>query len=72
MKTIFLIEVDPITKEYFKDVNCGYINNSHSIKDSKQFKTYQEASEQLTNIVISNYDSEKTLYLSIVKFIVKD
>ena len=72
MKTIFLIETDPINKMYFKDVHCGFINVSNSIEHSRQFKTYDNAQKILNDIVLNDYTSEKILYLSIVKFTVKN
>ena len=72
MKTIFLIETDPIIKSYFSDVHCGYINDTNDIEEAQHYKNYEEAHERLTDIVKSDYDSKKTLYLSIVKFTVKN
>jgi hypothetical protein len=72
MKTIFLIETNPISKKYFTDIHCGYINESKKIKEAREFKSYDEAQKELNYIVLGGFDSCKTLYLSIVKFTVKN
>jgi len=72
MKTIFLIETDPINKSYFFDVHCGYITEVKNIESAQHYESYEKASEQLNYIVKGDFDSRKTLYLSIVKFQVKN
>lgn len=72
MKSIFLIETNPIIKEYFKDVHCGYITTENNIESARIFKSYEEAQNELNYIVLSDFESKKTLYLSIVSFQVKN
>jgi hypothetical protein len=72
MKIIFLIETNPIKKRYFSDFHHGYINESKKIQDARQFKSYDDAQKELNVIVLGCFDSKETLYLSIVKFTVKN
>ena len=72
MNTIYLIETDPINKEYYQDVHCGWVNTSNTISESRIYKSYEDAQKDIEYIVTGDFDSSKTLYLSIVKFITKN
>lgn len=71
MKTIFLIETSPIVKEYYSDVYCGFLNTTNTIERAMQFESYKQAQSQLNTIVLSDFEHDKTLYLSIVRYAVK-
>ena len=68
MKVIYVIETNPIVKEYFSDVHWGYINTVNNIEDTRQFNSYEDAQIHLDYIVTSDFECKGTLYLSIVKF----
>lgn len=72
MKTIFLIETHPVKKKYYTDVHCGFINTSKKISQAKQYENHEDAQNDLIYIVTNDFDSKKTLYLSIVKLTVKN
>jgi hypothetical protein len=72
MKTIYLIETNPIIKHYFSDIHCGYINEVGIIKNARHFNSYDAAQKELQYIVLGDFESEKTLYLSIIKLTVKN
>ena len=71
MNKVYLIETHPVSKEYFTDIHCGYVNITNKVEDARTFATYDFAQNTLIDIINSDYESEVTLYLSIVEFHVK-
>ena len=72
MKTIYLLETHPVKKEYYTDVHCGHVNTTKKINEAFVFDSYENALEQIKYLLTSDFESEYTLYMSIVKHYVKN